>query len=294
MYTIKPSYFSIENIFIIHYDPLMKIKLFVLFFLFFTSSLFSIILETKNLTPIEQQIRYLTPNDLVLWDVDDTLITPGDLILQTCNRDQANALLTKHFGKKISKSDLDKVVSTMILDTQYVLIDPQSVKIIRILQQKKIPTLALTAAPMGNYGQIDDLADWRIKQLKKLGIDFTSAFPNQALITFSRLGVRSAAGYKQGVIFSSSSPKGDVLKAFLDYLHWKPQIIIFIDDNLRFLESVEKVARQLNIEFIGFHYSGALQLDSKVDPEIAEKQYIYLKEHGKWLGDQQAAQLVIK
>jgi len=99
---------------------------------------------------------------------------------------------------------------------------------------------------------------------------------------------------KKGVIFSASTPKGIVLKAFLKHINWKPKRIFFIDDNSRFMKSMEKAANALGIEFIGFLYSGAYQVESTFDLNVARLQSTYLNEHGKWISEKEAKKLLIE
>jgi hypothetical protein len=98
--------------------------------------------------------------------------------------------------------------------------------------------------------------------------------------------------YKQGILFCLQPNKGKVLITFLERINWEPLKVVFIDDKIDNLQSVQEELKVKNIEFVGLHYTGALSLPREIDEKLVEFQYEYLMKHGEWLSDQQAVILL--
>ena len=60
------------------------------------------------------------------------------------------------------------------------------------------------------------------------------------------------------------------------------------------MQSVQEELIMKNIEFIGLHYAGALNLSRGIDKELVEFQYKYLMEYDEWLTEQKALKLLKK
>jgi len=175
-----------------------KILLVLSIFLFHFDAAFGIVIKTNNLSPFVKEMDFLNKNDLVLWDVDDTLITPEDAVLQTKHRKSAHKLILEMQPFTSEKYSEEYLISTMLGMTRYQLIDKTSSSIIKNLQKRGIPTLAITAANMNEFGVIPNLADWRVQQLKDLDIDFTSSFPYLKPMTFQEINNESSSpGFKK-------------------------------------------------------------------------------------------------
>lgn len=251
-------------------------------------SLSADIIHIDDLKDAEQELLQLDQDALVLFDVDYTLLIPNDTILRPCGQE-----LVKRLKSEIVEKDLDEYLhSQVLLQAKSSLVDEASPLLIRHLQERGIRTIALTAAPAGKWGVIESMADWRINELKEFHFDFSSAFPSVHFLEFPKKSDKEFHPvFKSGVLFSSKHPKGDVLKQFLDAMEWYPTKVLFIDDRIAYLLSVEKVVNEMGIDFTGFHYTAAEILPDKVDEKLAEFQFRYLAEHGEWLSDEEAKKM---
>jgi len=96
--------------------------------------------------------------------------------------------------------------------------------------------------------------------------------------------------FKRGIIFGC--PKGDVLSAFLDHAQWKPKRIIFIDDFLEFVNSMEEMAEKRDIDFVGIHYTAAQAVPCDLNEEMMKFQLDYFAKTRTWLCDDEAKMLL--
>jgi hypothetical protein len=94
--------------------------------------------------------------------------------------------------------------------------------------------------------------------------------------------------FKSGILFSSTHPKGDILRQFLDAIRWYPSHVVLIDDRIESLESVESALNAMRIPFTGYHYLAVEKLPINLDHEVAEYQFRHLEEQEIWLSDADA------
>lgn len=256
---------------------------------FIFSNLQGAIIEAPSLEVIENELMHLDDHSLVVFDIDYTLIVPDDLILKPCGE----AYFQKRMTQLRSMGDHGAVLSSIIsLQSKVSIIDDQIFDILKFLKQNHIKTIALSAMPTGKYGIIPNAEDWRINQLHVLGIDFDWAFPNLDAIELPGFkGKRTSPAFKKGILASAKNPKGKVLVSFLKQINWTPAKIIFVDDRMEFINSIETELNKANIPHLCFHYTAASDNACKLDEDLADFQIDYLIKVGQWLSDNKAKEL---
>lgn len=261
--------------------------------IFVCHTLSATIVEVYTLQAIEQECSTLDKNSLVLFDVDYTLIAPEDAILGPQGEELKKKIMSKTLNDPFvvpeGKYPRGYLASKIMLQAKNSPVDPQSLSVIKTLQDKQIPTIAITTVPASKLGIIENLADWRIEELKRFGFDFSKAFPKTAFIDFPKQKEKEFKPlFKSGILFTSKHSKGDILKQFLQTIHFHPNKVILVDDRVEHLESVEKVLNDMGIDFFGFHYTAAEKREGSIDEELAKFQFDYVVENAKWLSDEQA------
>jgi hypothetical protein len=272
-----------------------KIKLsaiVILSFLFYYP-LFGSIVKMEEIKHFEKEVGDLDNHSLVLFDVDETLIVPKDAILSPRGRHLSRKLMVEILGNPAivppGKYPEGFLLGRVLTTAQFAIVEPQCLTVIQELQNRGIPVIALTAAEAAQMGEIEDFADFRVNQLREFGFDFRGTFPKTDSLKLAKSSEKKFHPlFKSGVLFSSDHPKGEVLKQFLSELQLFPKKVVFVDDRLDFLQSVEGAMNELGIEFIGFHYTAAEKLSPALDENLAEFQARYLAQHGRWLSDDEA------
>jgi hypothetical protein len=224
---------------------------------------------------------------LVVFDVDEVLITFDDLILRPCG---------KHFTpaswKGIYQEELDYLTSIIWNESKTILVDPSAPELVNKLVNRGVKVIALTACPTGDFGIIEKIEDWRLKILKRLNIDFSNTFPKNQVIYFDD-GDKKERDYplfKEGILFigNGEKTKGDLLVQFFEEIQWYPSKVIFIDDRMYNLTSVESALNKIKILYQGYHYKGMENLPNNFNEQIAEFQFFHLRKEHKWLSDLEA------
>lgn len=163
--------------------------------------------------------------------------------------------------------------------------DSRIIPILDKLRKRSIPALALSTFSTGRYGIIEKREELRFRNLKELGISFLDLSPFKGRIALTDLAGKDGVPLMQdGVVLTAEIDKGVVLERILNHYRYKPKEIIFIDDKLDNLHSVEKICSALNINFYGFHYIAvSLMLPSLVKKEEEEYKFHILESENRWI-----------
>lgn len=275
----------------------MKKILFALFTAYqFLAQLNAVIIEVPNLNQFEEFLEAVDPQSLVLFDVDETLLVPKDLILNPNVRE----LLNKYAKETIENPKIvppgkykdNYFIGQVLSKIEYEVVDPKVVEIIHSLQYRNIKTIAFTRMSVGPLGIIPSLENWRLEHLEKHHFDFSTAFPQfeEIWIHVLRTGIPSL--FKKGMLCANKQDKGPVFIAFLEAIQWRPSKVIFIDNRFDYLKSVETALEGTGIEFIGFHYKEVENRTLIVNEHIAKFQLLHLAQTGEWLSDQEAETII--
>lgn len=226
----------------------------------------------------------LSEHDLVLLDIDFTVMKPCDAALLPCGWH-----LRKQYLHVLDLKRREFLQSIIALECKEELVDVAYIDIIKYLEKKGIPVVGLTALEVGKYGKIENLEDWRLANLKLVGIDLSNSFTHKNLTFFKTFPQynKNYPLFKNGILFTNRQPKGMVFTAFIDLIGHPPKKVIFIDDNLEYLKSVEEAALRMGIEFIGFHYRAIENSCCDFDEKVAQIQYLHLLKYEHWLSEQE-------
>ncbi len=227
----------------------------------FHSFLFSILVETKNFGEIK---KYVTLHTLVILDIDDTLLLPVQTLgtdvwfrYRIKQNEAAGMAPRAAFERALSEWEAVRHL------TKVKIVEEGSEKIVEDMQKNQIKVMGLTTQGLA-------LATRTVQQLCSLGIDLAKSAPSKEDCYFiNELGVL----YRQGILFTSGTPKGQALLKFLDQIHYHPSHIVFINDKAQHLIDIEEALKGKKIEFIGLRYSYCDERIANFNPEIADTQW---------------------
>lgn len=264
----------------------------VALFLTFSTLVYGQIHQTENWAPIQQAIQEASVGTVVVFDVDEVLLIPQDQILQSFHREAFDEH-THHLHHQWGKERLLEFFGILFSQREAQLVDEAVYEILEEIEAKGLYALALTQCGTGQVGQIERLEGWRLSELKGFGIHFDRLSQSEREHFFPEMtGKYGTALLKEGVIFTCSFDKGEVLMKALEVLDCSPLNLIFIDDRLHNLESVEAACEKQGIPFIGFHYQGAAHLYRfPLNFERVAFQFQYLEDQLCWLSDEEAEAL---
>lgn len=258
-----------------------KLYTFICLFLLISSNSYADSYKTISyINEISEAVKNADQDTLVVFDVDNVISAPIDLIGRPKAHKVRRAIF-KEYEQKYGKERVQHINSLYYIKVSEEFVEPAVKEIIIKLQERQIPSLALTAIGTKKFGSVEDPMCLRVSRLQEKGVDFSFANLDKRILW------EDEAGYESGVIFSGKQSKGEALQYFLEnIIKWKPIHIIFIDDNLNYLNSVHKMCDKLEIEFTGFHYKAAIfDEDKELSPDIARLQIKTLDEQQVWIPD---------
>lgn len=222
---------------------------------------------------IDTVFTYLAEPDynkqtLVIFDVDNTLVEPSGWVGGT---PWFEHLVHQKIAQGLDRTAAFIETLDICCKVQYQLTlvpaEKNTAPTVQQAIQKNMTVIALTARPAC-------MANHTIEQLCSHGIDF-------GLSGFQNINTKDEVyHYQQGIIFCASGAartsfsKGAALTSILKKLNYRPKKIVYIDDALKYLNSVEEALKAFdpNIEFIGIRY-GHLDYKFKLfDATAAEKE----------------------
>ena len=240
--------------------------------LLLTLSILSCHAQITQVDNMKEVFRYFEGADsktLAIFDVDMVLVHPSDPAFQMANMKRYGQVF-KSIIKSLPFEKQTVLFCLTTISSEPVLVDECIPQLLRKLQDKGIPTMALTANLTGSLGAIPNMQQWRYTSLCALGIDFAKSAPFADALTFEdQIPFRSNhPEYMNGVfcVNGDNITKGDAFLSFVKKTGVSPEKIIFIDDRLHNLQSVESAIRKLGrqIEYRGLHFTGADNYPSKM------------------------------
>lgn len=239
-----------------------------------------------EINQIEDIRSYITQKDtLVLFDIDDTLITNS---VSVGSPPWRNWVKNKLSDYKADFVVFDALTLYMAQKIPYKPVEANTVALIADLQSDSIPVFAFTSRGRSQWYTTDiaGVDHFTHLQLNNAGIDFKqTAIPNE-------LQKLEPAYFYEGIIFAEHIKKGDLLKHLFKDLNYNPSCIIFIDDKLDQVKSVESALQEIGVPFIGFWYRRAEFDGANFKPVIANVQLEYLLLEDTIIGHAEAEEIV--
>jgi len=227
---------------------------------------------------IKTHLAQANQDSLIFFDVDSTLTTPSDPYLRRHAIRRHKAIYDK-LVDPLTPNQKRIFNHLLVIDSPSQLVEKNWPIIIKELQERRIKTLALTAAKTGPISSVlASFPDWRYNELSRLGIHFSSVFPGAVLFKDLEDFGGDFPGIEKGIVYCGhQSSKGDLLLHILAAIQFTPALIIFVDDKRENLESLSNAIQQSFplLPFIGIHYTGMEKLESP----LTEEHIFYKKFH---------------
>jgi hypothetical protein len=277
-----------------------------LMFLFSSCSLFkSEFTEITSITQAEDVLFQADKNTLVVFDIDQTLINPAIKFAQP--RYQHDKIFQKYraeleqYLEERRKIDpfYGEIFESKIWQSSFELVEPKTLDIIKDLQARGIKIVALTSTQPGRFGIVDRMDIERSRNLKSVGIDFSTSFKDQGV---DLKGLKTYRGnyptYYKGIIcpaLNAGNTKGTALVAFFDAIQWTPKRVIFFDDSKDNVTVVVNEMRKHAIPCVAFLYRAAfIPAKDSLDESLVRFQLGYLRKYDTVLADEEAAAMMHK
>ncbi len=222
-------------------------------------------------------LSLIDQDTLVVFDIDNTLIRQNSLIgtHQWGDHMRSRAIENGISAEKAAEIQHAAFQSVQPY-VQVVKVEEDVDAILKHLQKNHISHFALTArAPV--------LKEVTFKQLESVNLFFNKSFPEQNNLSLIR------DYFYKGLIFSGSTPKGEILKTILQNSVYKYKKIIFIDDRKYNLDSIESSLKDEPVVLLTYRYGAADNFVQSFNPELADLIYSFFLETKTLMSDSTAA-----
>lgn len=238
---------------------------------------------------IFEEVEKADPETLLVFDVDETLITFKDAVLRDYAKPMRESLAATYI-QSMSKEEYHDYRSIIMQECEWQIVEEALPSLFKKIHEKELFVIGLTAMKHGPFGRVSSMQKWRKQQLEELNFQFRSpiALEEKEFSQFEK----EPPYYYQGILCSGSHPKGAVLEAFLKELPHPPKKVIFCDDLQDRVASVVESMKKNKIAVTGYHYTGSKKLDRNPDPIVAKFQLTYLFKNKKWLSEKKSQEFI--
>jgi nicotinamidase-related amidase len=241
--------------------------------------------EIKTIDDAAPELARADQKTLVVWDIDETLLEPEDPSSQCRFRDETQRI--------IHRLPFRKNIQTIIGSTKFFfeqprhLVEPRTAELIKDLQKRAIPVIALSAFAGGPALPFcDDVHEHRHQELVRNGINFDQPLPvnSEALnADLHSLSQNNNVLLKRGILSTHPYNKGKILSLFIKHMTEQPNKGIVIDDNENCLFDVDDYLERLHITTSVYLYRAAYtkRKSDFMDTTITQKQFeLIVKRNG--------------
>lgn len=248
--------------------------LIALFFLSYSCAGYAEIRKVSSLEPIQKEITSSSKETLVLLDVGGTLLAYPDAILHPSHEGWKYDWFQTHCPtiSREEKIAFDRIILGTL--GKWKLLDARWPEVIVQAQDHGAKVVAFTKVAMD-----PSMRGSRAQILQSLGIPLKNDLPELSKGYFYE--------YAQGVIETEYQLKGPVLKDVLSSLTACPEKIVFVDDRMKQIKSVDDTCHELGIPCTAFHYIPIGNVP-ELDEKIADYQLSILVHEHRWVSGSEA------
>jgi len=239
---------------------------------------FADVVEIRSMT--EAPFHVLGASDVAVFDLDNTIIEP----LQSLGSDQWGSYQGKRFREMgFPDARATEASVAMFAEVQVKssvrLVEPDTARIIRELQDRGVTVLGLTARPLV-------IVDRTLAQLASVGVNLDRR-PVASGDFF--VDVYRTARFKGGVLFVGENNKGEMLKAIYSQLGRDlPPVVKFFDDKRYHVENMDAALSGTGVRHTSYRYGAADPRVKSFDPVLGDYQWGVFKATGQILSDEEA------
>ena len=225
---------------------------------------------TNDLISIQREVETCDATSLVLLDIGGTLLVPKDASFHPQYQEWARAWIRSHYPN-LTHEEVVKCIRTFESTKEaWRVVNPEWKGLLIFGQEQGIKIVAFTKVHMDT-----SLVGTRAVNLTNHGLKMMDCLPE--------LTTGPSFAYAKGVIETGADLKGPVLTEVLSQLSWRPSKIIFVDDRMSQVQSVDAACGEAGILCVAFHYTEAKDNPPQFIEENVDYQLRTLIEEGRWV-----------
>lgn len=239
------------------------------------------LIEVQNFSELTE---FVDKETLIVLDIDDTLLIPCQML--GCDE----WFLARMKNRKAEGIEIDEALDLTLAEweairhlTQMEVVEKDTEKLVRQLQDEGYSIMGLTTQGLA-------LATRTSQQLKINGFNLKTTAPIKS--DHYLMNANHGVLFRNGILFTSGSPKGEALYKLLDDYGLKFPKIVFINDKASHLREIESSSEARGVNFIGLRYAFSDQRKASFRYDVADIQF-KKSSFEKILSDQEAMELLM-
>jgi len=266
-------------------------KLYIYVFIFVMSVAVSINADIIKTNQIRDILPFIDAKSVVFFDMDDTLVDAEISLGTGAWRKYVKEKITEYEVINGKKRDVN-LSGLLSLYTAYNVpvrtVEKETHDLIVALKQQGIPHYVLTARSQFKWHGIEvpGLEKLTKDQLSSVGLDFKP--------TIDIFDSIDTTLFCDGIFYTSGKNKGPFFVNVLKTADYFPEKVVFIDDKLEQVESMEEALKKEGIPFVGFWYTRAADDTENFDPLISTIQLNELLYRDRIVSDEEAAAIKLE
>lgn len=194
--------------------------------------------------------RYAAKDVLVIFDIDDTLLSASQMLGSNAWYDWQSELAEDSPCSSNRVGDRLAVQGALFAVGGMQLTQADAAQIVSTLQTSNVRVMALTAR-----GKEFRLPTFR--EMRRNGLDFRETAPGPKrgyALDFMPETAKRAVRYEDGVLFVAGQDKGQMLADLLNRTDYSPRVVVAVDDSLGNLEAMQTALESMAIDYSLFHF----------------------------------------
>ena len=250
-----------------------------------------------------RSLQNLPRNSFVIFDIDDVLISSEDTIFSPRGEESGiKDLCLRELAKYMPidwgrKSELTNLLTIFLQNSRRRVIDQSIFSALKKIKETS-SYIAITSLEVGSHGSIEDMIEWRKRDLTSLGLDLSAGSPISHIHEFLPFYGKENPFLTDNIIYTDRLDKGATLKIFLDYINdsfdlphlERPSKIVAIDDLEKNLKSIYNISQELKIECECVLFRGAKDFPIEISTSDAIWQITHLAKNKVWVKDNDLSQ----
>ncbi len=247
-------------------------------FFLFLISISCIWAKIVDISSFAEMLPYVNKETLLVLDIDDTLLVPKQMLgcdewfQSRIQQHQVHCLKEHAFHKALAEWEGVRHITDMEL------VEDSIPHVLSSLQEGGCLMMGLTTQAM-------TLAVRTNHHLMQHDIELARTAPGNGDRYFHIEG--KGVLYRQGILFTSGTHKGESLFCLLEDMGCVPQAIVFVNDKASHLMEVEHSALERGVDFVGLRYGYRDAYKQQFSKEIADIQFAH-SSFARILSDEEA------
>ncbi len=243
--------------------------------------------QVHQFDELEQLIcSHLTPNTIVLLDVDNTIIYPSDSFFAF--NSEHNQFIDEL--KAFHNIPTHDIVSSWRLQRQVSLMNVEWPVFLHNIHATNARVYGLTRMDTGTYGKMASVERWRASELRSMGLTFSAQPKTEKPENLS--STLNGPSFYDGIIFTGDFSKANSFQAFTTKYNINIENIIFVDDREEHAIDLDNYGTEHGIPTLSIHWQYNKTIVATTCEKRARIQKDYLLNKQIWLSDAQAEQIV--